>query len=46
MMVNIYNPSYLGEGQRRITIRDTLGKRRPYLKNKPKQKGLEAWLKW
>jgi hypothetical protein len=44
MVVHVCNSSYMGGGDRRITVQ---GKSmRHYLKIKLKQKGLGEWLKW
>jgi hypothetical protein len=47
VVMHTCGPSYSGNGGRRIGMR--LAKAQstsPYLRNKPKAKGLTAWLKW
>jgi hypothetical protein len=47
MVVHYCISIYLGERGKRTAVEDLPGKKvRPYVKNKLKAKGLEAWLKW
>jgi hypothetical protein len=47
MVANACNPSYMGGTGKRIMVQGYPGQKsvRPYLENKLKQKGPEAWLK-